>query len=84
MLGHFGAGGSQNEDAGGGNIERVRAVAAGADHIASWSNPGDVVLDCFMGSGTTGVACKNLGRSFIGIELDYNYYQIATKRIEAC
>lgn len=55
-----------------------------ADHIASWSNPGDVVLDCFMGSGTTGVACKNLGRSFIGIELDDNYYQIATKRIEAC
>jgi len=54
------------------------------DHILSWSNQGDTVLDCFMGSGTTGVACKNLGRSFIGVELDETYYQIATKRIEAC
>ena len=59
-------------------------LALARDQIVSWSNPGDVVLDCFMGSGTTGVACKNLGRSFIGIELDDNYYQIATKRIEAC
>jgi DNA modification methylase len=43
--------------------------------------PGDVVLDPFMGSGTTGVACVNLGRSFIGIELDPGYFDIAVKRI---
>ena len=51
------------------------------DHIISWSNEGDIVLDPFMGSGTTGVACANTGRSFIGIELDAGYYGIAQKRI---
>jgi site-specific DNA-methyltransferase (adenine-specific) len=51
------------------------------DHIISWSNEGDTILDPFMGSGTTGVACKNLNRNFIGIEMDENYFQIATKRI---
>ena len=51
-------------------------------HILSWSNEGDIVLDCFMGSGTTGVACKNINRNFIGIELDEQYYQIAKNRIE--
>jgi site-specific DNA-methyltransferase (adenine-specific) len=43
----------------------------------------ETVLDFTMGSGTTGVACKNTNRNFIGIELDENYYNIATKRIEA-
>ena len=52
------------------------------DHIVSWSNMGDTVLDCFMGSGTTGVACVNTGRKFIGIELDKQYFEIAEKRIE--
>ena len=51
------------------------------DHILSWSNEGDTVLDPFMGSGTTGVAAKNLGRKFIGIELDQGYFDIAVKRI---
>ena len=46
------------------------------------SNKGDLVLDCFMGSGSTGVACKNLGRKFIGIELDEDYFKIAKDRIE--
>ena len=51
--------------------------------IAASSRPGDVVLDPFMGSGTTGVACVKLGRKFIGIELDPGYFDIAVKRIKA-
>jgi site-specific DNA-methyltransferase (adenine-specific) len=43
--------------------------------------PGDTVLDPFMGSGTTGVACAKTGRNFIGIEIDEGYYKIAEKRI---
>ena len=51
------------------------------DHIISWSNEGDIVLDPFMGSGTTGKMAKQLGRNFIGIELDKDYYEIAKKRM---
>jgi len=47
--------------------------------IHSW--PSDVVLDPFMGSGTTGVACVKTGRNFIGIEIDKAYFEIAQKRI---
>ena len=52
------------------------------DHIISWSNECDIILDPFMGSGTVGVACKNLNRDFIGIEKEKEYYKIATKRIK--
>ena len=51
------------------------------DHILSWSNEGDTILDPFMGSGTTGVACKQTGRDFIGIEMDAGYFEIAQDRI---
>ena len=46
------------------------------------SNENDSILDCFMGSGTTGIACVNTNRKFIGIELDENYFNIAKDRIE--
>ena len=52
--------------------------------IKTYTNEGDTVLDNCMGSGTTGVACKNLGRNFIGIEKDDKYFELASKRIEAC
>jgi DNA modification methylase len=51
------------------------------DHIVSWSNPGDTVLDCFMGSGTTAIACINTNRNYIGFEIDTDYYKIAEERI---
>ena len=46
------------------------------------TNENETVLDPFMGSGTTGVACKNLNRNFIGMELDEDYFKIAKERIE--
>jgi site-specific DNA-methyltransferase (adenine-specific) len=49
--------------------------------VKTYSNEGDTVLDNCMGSGTTGVACKRLGRNFIGIEKDAEYFEIAKKRI---
>jgi site-specific DNA-methyltransferase (adenine-specific) len=50
--------------------------------IKTYTNEGETVLDNCMGSGTTGVACVNLNRSFIGIEKDPKYFQIAKERIE--
>ena len=49
--------------------------------VKTYTNEGDTVLDNCMGSGTTGVACKNLNRKFIGIEQDATYYEIAKERI---
>lgn len=49
--------------------------------IKTYTNEGDTVLDFTMGSGTTGVACMNTGRNFIGIELDPGYFEMAKKRI---
>ena len=49
--------------------------------IKTYTNESETVLDFTMGSGTTGVACKNLNRNFIGIELDSEYFKIAEKRI---
>jgi site-specific DNA-methyltransferase (adenine-specific) len=51
------------------------------DHILSWSNPGDIVLDPFMGSGTTGKMALKNGRRFIGIEISPEYLAIAEQRI---
>lgn len=50
--------------------------------VTNSSNVGDFVFDPFMGSGTTGVACVNLGRKFVGIEKDIKYFKVAKKRIK--
>ena len=55
-------------------VELMRVLLRGIE--------GDLVLDPFMGSGTTGVACMNLGRKFIGIEISEKYFEIACRRIE--
>lgn len=51
------------------------------DHILSWSNEGDIVLDPFLGSGTTAISCINTNRNFIGIDMSSEYCEIARKRI---
>ena len=51
------------------------------DHILSWSNEGDIVLDPFMGSGTTGFVANKLGRHYVGIELNPQYVEMAKRRI---
>ena len=50
--------------------------------VGTASKPAQTILDPFMGSGTTGVACAKLGRKFIGIEIDERYFEIACKRIQ--
>jgi len=55
--------------------------ALARDHILSWSNPGDTVLDPMMGSGTTGKMAMRYQREFIGIEISAEYYEIAKKRM---
>ena len=59
-----------------------KPVALLEDLVKTFSNEGDLVVDLTMGSGTTGVACLNTNRNFIGIELDDEYFEIAKKRIE--
>lgn len=51
------------------------------DHIRSWSEEGDIVLDPFMGSGTTAKACIALNRKYIGFEIDEEYWKMSQKRI---
>ena len=69
------------------NKERVDHPTQKPEALMRWclelsTNPGDTVFDPFMGSGTTGVACMQLGRNFIGCEIDPGYFEIAKKRIE--
>ena len=61
----------------------VFPLALAQDHVLSWSDEGATVFDPFLGSGTTGVACANTGRNFIGIERDEGYFQTASDRIAA-
>lgn len=57
-------------------IDQMRHV------VDCFSDAGQTVADCFMGSGTTGVGCMNLGRKFIGIEIEPKYFDIACERID--
>ena len=50
--------------------------------VQSFSDHGETILDPFMGSGTTGVVCSNLGRKFIGIEIEPRYFDMACQRID--
>ena len=59
----------------------ARPLEQVAHIVEQWVSPGATVLDPFMGSGTTGVACVRTGRRFIGIEIDPTYYAIAERRI---
>jgi DNA modification methylase len=56
-------------------------LAFARDHVLSWTDPGDTVLDPFMGSGTTGIASAETGRRFIGIEIYRPYFNIARRRL---
>jgi site-specific DNA-methyltransferase (adenine-specific) len=49
--------------------------------ITSFSNPGETVLDCFMGTGTTGLSCVKYGRNFIGIEQEPKWFALSERRI---
>jgi DNA modification methylase len=68
------------------NLERGHPCPRPLDQVThivgQWSKPDAIVLDPFMGSGTTGVAALQLGRKFIGIELEESYFNIACERIE--
>lgn len=71
-----------NHIAGYGDHPAVFPLCIARDHILSWSNPGDVVLDPFMGSGTTAVAALETGRKYIGFEISPEYTALANDRIQ--
>jgi site-specific DNA-methyltransferase (adenine-specific) len=73
----------RNKDNNGNNIhDSEKPVRLMEVLIENSSNEGEIVLEPFMGSGTTAIACKNLNRHCIGIEIDETYYNIADKRIK--
>ena len=65
------------------NHPTIKPVSLIEKFITNHTKEGDVVLDMYMGSGTTGVACKTLNRNFIGIELDPTYFETAKNRINS-
>lgn len=63
------------------NHPTIKPLELVKNHIVNSTQPGDVVLDCFCGSGTTCVACKETGRNYIGMEIDPEYHKIAVDRL---
>jgi len=59
-----------------------KPISIAKKFISYWSNEGDIILDCFMGSGFVAIACKELNRKFIGIEISQQYCDIAIKRLQ--
>ena len=83
---------TQTTAIGGGNVSTDRIAhkhpaifpeQLAKDHIVSWSNPSDLVVDIYSGSGTTCVAAKMLGRRYIGIDISPEYCEIARERLKA-
>lgn len=64
------------------DIPTQKPIALLNDFVNLFSDAGEMVCDPFMGSGTTGVACANLGRTFIGIEIDERHFELSCRRIE--
>jgi DNA modification methylase len=64
------------------NHPTIKPLEIISNLVKNSSRENDTVLDCFMGSGTTGVACKQLKRNFIGFEIDEEYFRIAGQRIK--
>ena len=79
---HFSGGAANIDAAAGGGHTCPKPLAFTTRLLARFSLPGETILDPFMGSGTTGVACAKLGRRFIGIEIEPKYFDIACRRIE--
>lgn len=73
----------KERQAGGGHIAQ-KPVKLMEHFVRLLSNPGEVVLDPFMGTGTTGVAALRLGRDFIGVERDEKYFAVSKTRLDAC
>ena len=73
--------GSNGCDATGRQHPAIFPEVLARDHILSWSNEGDVVLDPFAGSGTTPKMARLMGRRFIGIEVNPDYCEICRKRL---
>ena len=65
----------------GGKHPAIFCEALAHDHIISWSNPGDLVLDCFMGSGTTAKMAMQNGRDYLGFDISEEYCELARKRV---
>lgn len=70
---------AQNKDT---NHPAVFPIAIPKKHIRSWTNKGDVVLDPFIGSGTTAIAAIKLNRKFIGFEINRDYYKECKRRVK--